>query len=385
MLHGIRVLDLSWVLAGPYATRLLADLGAEVIKIQSGRTTSSPEDNQSGYFRTWNRNKLAITLDLDQEEARILFKRLTGLADVVLENFSPRVMANWNLSYEELIKHKPDLIMLSMSGFGQTGPWKDRVAFGPTIHALSGMSGLTSSPHEPPVGPGFAYADMVSGLYGVLLVLAALEHRDHTGQGTHIDLSEYEAMCSLLEPWLAQARDHPNAHFDDSEGHPTGCFPVMGPDRWCALTVRDHKQWRSLCLLIGRSEWADDPEFDHPDKRRQRVAEIQAAISNWSQTLPSEIVVEQLQNLGIAAGLVQNADDLVHDPQLQIQSLLVKEEHPDRGPIYVDRCPVVFNQKPPEPLRPAPTLGQHNQYVFMELLGLSEKELRDYIHRRIIA
>ena len=201
-LTGVRVLDFTWMLAGPYATRILADFGAEVIKVQSKKTAKGVESNPTTYFNTWNRNKRSVTLDMSCPEAREILLKLIERSDVLIENFSPRVMLNWNLSYEKLKEVKPGLIMLSMSAMGHTGPWKDYVAYGPTLHALSGLTYLTSFEKDSPMGLGYAYADSISGLYAALAVLAALEYRERTGKGQYIDLSEYEAICTLMGPVL---------------------------------------------------------------------------------------------------------------------------------------------------------------------------------------
>ena len=205
ILSEIRILDFTRVLAGPYATRILADFGAEVIKLQSRKTAVGAEHNDGGYFKTWNRNKRSITLDLSFEKAREIALDLVGICDVVVENYSSRVMSNWGLDYQKLKEIKSDLIMLSMSGTGHTGPWKDYVAFGPTVQSFGGLTWLTSMEREVPTGPGNSYADLVSGLYGALAVLGALEYRDKTGKGQYIDLSEYEAIASIAGPALMEA------------------------------------------------------------------------------------------------------------------------------------------------------------------------------------
>ena len=205
VLAGVRVLDFTWMLAGPYATRILADCGAEVIKVQSAKTAKGAELNTSGYFNTWNRNKRSITLDLSHPEARDIILHLTAMSDIVVENFSPRVMSNWGLSYDALKEVKPDLIMASISAMGQTGPWRDYTGYGPTFHALSGLTSMTSSGQESPIGLGHAYADTIIGLYSAMAILAALKHRDATGEGQYIDISGYEAICTLLGPALLHA------------------------------------------------------------------------------------------------------------------------------------------------------------------------------------
>ncbi len=197
VLNNIRILDFSWVLAGPYATRVLADFGAEVIKVQPLQPEA--EDRFSrGYYNIWNRNKLGITLNLNKPQGVALAKKMVGISDAVVENFAPRVMANWGLDYGNLKKLRPDIIMLSMSTMGNSGPWRDYVGFGPTVQAFSGMTYLTSYRDTPPSGLGFSYADHVAGLMAALALLGAMEYRHRTGEGQYIDVSQVEAMSSLL-------------------------------------------------------------------------------------------------------------------------------------------------------------------------------------------
>ena len=188
ILQNIRILDFTWVLAGPYATRIMADFGAEVIKVQP--LISEAEDRFArGYYNTWNRNKLGITLNLNKPQGVALAKKLVGISDAVVENFAPRVMANWGLDYDNLKKIKPNIIMLSMSTMGNTGPWRDYVGFGPTVQAFSGITYLTSYRGKPPSGLGFSYADHVAGLMATLALLSAMEYRRKTGEGQYIDVS----------------------------------------------------------------------------------------------------------------------------------------------------------------------------------------------------
>ncbi len=201
VLRGIRVLDFTRMLAGPYATRILADFGAEVIKVEPIRAA---RETATIYDAAWNRNKRSITLDLDRQEGREIIMKLVAGTDVVVENFSPRVMANWGLTYDELSKVRPGLVMASISAMGQSGPWRDYVGFGPTFHALSGLVSETSRGLDAPVCPGHAYGDTIIGLYGALAILAALKRRDENGQGEYIDLSGYEALCTLLGPALLE-------------------------------------------------------------------------------------------------------------------------------------------------------------------------------------
>jgi crotonobetainyl-CoA:carnitine CoA-transferase CaiB-like acyl-CoA transferase len=204
VLKGLRVIDLTRMLSGPYATRILADFGAEVIKIQSSVTAQGAERNDTEFFKTWNRNKRSLSLDLSHPKARDLFLELVSVSDIVVENFSPRVMTNWGLDYPKLQQVNPNLIMASISAMGQTGPWKNYVGFAPTFHALSGLLSLLSRTHEPPVNIQHPYADIVAALYSSIAILAAALNRDRTGKGRHIDISAYESLVTALGPALTE-------------------------------------------------------------------------------------------------------------------------------------------------------------------------------------
>ena len=225
VLKNLRILDFTWVLAGPYATRILADFGAEVIKVQP-LLPQEEDEFARGYYNTWNRNKRGITLNLNSPDGIALAKKLVGLSDAVVENFTPRVMANWGLDYANLKKLKADIIMLSLSTMGGTGPRKDYTGFGPTVQAFSGLTHLTAYPDGPPLGPGTAYADHVAALFACLALLGALEYRRRTGEGQHIDISQVEAMASLLG----------DAFIPPKESATSGVYRCRGDDRWCALS-----------------------------------------------------------------------------------------------------------------------------------------------------
>jgi crotonobetainyl-CoA:carnitine CoA-transferase CaiB-like acyl-CoA transferase len=389
-LKGIRVLDFSWMLAGPYATRTLADFGAEVIKVQSKKTAKGAESNLTGYFNTWNRNKRSITLDLSYPEAREMVLRLTKVSDLVVENFSSRVMSNWGLNYERLTEARPDLIMLSMSAMGQTGPWKDYVGFAPTLHALSGLTFLTSQEEDSPPGLGFAYADIVAGLYGAFAALAALEHRERTGQGQYIDLSEYEALCTLMGPSLLDAFLYekdvspPGNRPEGISGAPCGCYPCSGEDRWCVLAVFNEEEWQNLCRVLKNPDWTKKERFATAARRKENAKEMDDLLTQWTIQHRAEEVVDLLQGAGIASGVVQNAQDLAEDPQLAARNFFVRLEHPVLGATVSDRFPVRFEEDLTGSWKAAPLLGEDNRYVFRELLGLTEDEFASYIEKGVI-
>jgi crotonobetainyl-CoA:carnitine CoA-transferase CaiB-like acyl-CoA transferase len=389
-LGDIRVLDFSRVLAGPYATRILGDFGAEVIKVQSRKTATGSDDNNGAYFNAWNRNKRSITLDMSYPEARAIALKLTAISDVVVENFSPRVMSNWGLNYEKLAEARKGLIMASMSGMGQTGPWKDFAAFGPTVQSLGGLTCLTSYDKDTPIGLGYSYADAVAGLYCAIAILAALEYRDRTGLGQHIDLSEYEAVCTLIGPALLDAAANQKEirpqgnRSPDIPAAPYGCYKCEGEDRWCVIAVFNEVEWQALCNVLGHREWAQDPRFSTLAMRKESSEELDALIQNWTSENTAERVMQLLQEACVHAGVVQSAEDLAKDPQLQARGFFVHLDHPVLGKTVSDGSPVKMGSDSPAGWKRAPLLGEDNEYVYLELLGLAEAEFRSYIEKGII-
>ncbi len=386
VLDGVRVLDFGWVLAAPYATRLLADYGAEVIKVQPLYRPEQEDAFSRGYFNTWNRNKLGITLDMGQSSGREMAGRLVAQSDVVVENFSPRVMKNWGLGYERLCHLKPDIILLSMSAMGHTGPWRDYSGFAPTVQAASGLTYLTGFPGRAPSGPGFSYADHLAGLFGVLAVLEALEGRRLTGRGQHIDLSELEATVSLLDTavldYTVNGREalpsgnrslHPPAA-------PHGVYPCRGEDRWCAVAVFTEEEWQALCRVMGGLDWAGRGEFATMEGRLRNDDELDYLISRWTKKHTAEKVMALLQEAGIAAGVVQDASDLARDPQLKAREFFVTLDHLEMGPTIADGTPMKLTRTPAIFRRAAPLPGQDNDYVFGRLLGV-DKEEREQLRR----
>lgn len=391
ILKDLRILDFTRMLAGPYATRLLADFGAEVIKIQCRKTSTGAESNDTAYFKTWNRNKRSITLDMTHPEAREIVLRLTAISDVVMENFAPRVMSNWGLDYKELKRVKSDLIVLSMSGMGQTGPWRNMVAFGSTIQSLSGLTGLTSYDKDEPLGLGHAYADHVAGIYGAFAVLAALENRDRRGEGQYIDLSEYEAMCTFMGPALMDVFINHHevlAHGNDADyltATPHGCYRCRGDDRWCVISVSNEMEWKGLCNAIGQGEWLADERFLSVTGRKDHQRELDALISAWMAEQTAEDAERLLQGAGVPAAVVQNAEDLARDPQLRARGFFVGLNHPTLGESVSDTYPITFNDFGTSGWNASPTMGEANQYVYQDLLGLTQREFSDYMERGIIA
>jgi benzylsuccinate CoA-transferase BbsF subunit len=373
VLKGIRILDFTWVLAGPYATRLLADFGAEVIKVQPFLPQEEGEFAR-GYDNTWNRNKLGINLDMGKPGGIALAKKLVALSDAVVENFTPRVMANWGLDYENLKKIKPDIIMLSLSTVGNTGPYRDYTGFGPTIQAFSGLTHLTSYPGGPPLGPGTAYADHIGALFACLALLGALGYRRQTGEGQYIDVSQVEAMASLLGDAFVPAED---MAFQ-------GVYRCKGQDRWCAIAVSTDEEWQRFKKALGNPPWAEDERFATFTNRLENKKRLDKLIEDWTKNRPAEEVMALLQKNGIAAGVVQSAADLAQDPQLKQRGFFIELDHPQMGKTVSDASPVRLSASPAQYSRHAPLPGQDNDYVYGELLGLSKSEIDKLKKQKII-
>lgn len=389
-LQEIRVLDFTWLLAGPYATRILADFGAEVIKVQSGRIATGAESNSTGYFNTWNRNKLGITLDMTHPEGRELARKLVRISDVVIENFTPRVMASWGLGYEALKEVKSDIILVSMSGMGQTGPWRDFAALGPTIQALSGVTHLTSFSRDCPVGIGYSYADHVAGLFAALAVLATLEYRTRTGQGKYIDISEYESMCTFLGPAFLDYLINGNLatpqgnDADYVSAAPYGCYKCLGDDRWCVIAVFSEEEWHALCQVMGNPDWTKQERFSTLLKRKENAEELNELLGYWTSQHDAEEVMKLLQEARVPAGVVCSAADLANDPQLKARGFFVQSQHSLLGNTTMDGTPIRLSRTPAQFWRTAPLLGQDNCYVYRDLLGLDEEQFSRYIEKGVI-
>ncbi|MGW6907473.1 CoA transferase [Streptomyces sp. NPDC054940] len=389
-LDGVRVLDLTWVLAGPYCTKVLADHGADVIKVESlGRpdpTRFAPfmhlsrgphtDPNTNGYFNEVNRNKRGIALDTRTDEGVTVLRELIASCDVLVENFSATVMKRLGLDHEALREINPGIVYVSMSGMGHTGPRAGWVSYADTVSASSGLTGLTGWEPDDVVGVIYGHGDIVAGLQAALATVAALEHREETGRGQHIDLSQLEAISAHMGTSLLTASRSPigNAH---PRWSPQGVYRCLGTDRWLALGVRSDAEWRALCEVLGRPELATDERLSTAEGRRRKGALVDGALSDWARTLPADLAAELLQARGIPAGAVQDGRELVeHDPQLRARGFYVRKEHPVAGAFLHEGLPIRLTGTPGSIRRPAPVLGADTDEVLREVAGLSAERLR---------
>lgn len=392
-LAELRVIDFTWVGVGPLLTKYLADFGAEVIRIESRTRLDSfryappfveekPGIERSGHFLNLNTSKLHVTLNLNHPQGRDLAGRLIAGADVVAESFSTHVMEKWRLTYDDLRPGKPDLVMISLSMAGRTGPHRDARGFGTVLQAAAGLADLTGWPDRPPSIPGIAYTDWTTPLFGLVALLAALDYRRRTGQGQHIDVSSLEAGVNCLETAIldytvngrVQTRAGNAWMVGDLPGAaPHGVYRCRGAKRWCAIVVLNDREWRGLCEVLGRPPWTREKRFATVLGRVKHRDELDALLEAWTSQHPAAEVMHRLQAVGIAAGVVQNAADLARDPQLDQRGQAVFLDHPEVGVQRYDAPALQLTASPAE-LRPVPTLGQHNAHVFKGILGISDTE-----------
>lgn len=379
-LEGVRVLDFTHVVAGPVATRILADHGADVIKIER-RTTLDQGDRRRGLFSNLNRGKRSVILDLATEAGLDAARRLAAKSDVVIDNFSARVMPNLGLDYEKLRELRRDVIAVSMSGFGKTGPARDFVSFGPTLQALCGHTLLMRHPGGEPAGWGFSHADMVGGLNGAIAVLAALVHRARTGVGQRVDLAQYESVVSFMGPVLLDvvengAEPAPAANRSQAKPcAPHGIYPCAGSDRWVAIAVEDDEDWRRFGVAVAEP-WTREAKYRDVVGRLAWIEALDAAVAAWTSARSPEEVTALLQTHGLAAFTVANGEDLcARDPHLQMRGSWARLPHEDGGAGVVDGTPVRLSRTPGGPVALGPRHGEHTDEVLTEVAGSSAEEI----------
>jgi len=374
-LAGLRIVDLSHVLAGPMCTRILGDLGADVIKVQTQQRATTVNDPSHPYFYEWNRSKRAVTLNMSHDRAPGVMRQLVESADVLIENFSAGVLDRWGFSYGQVAQWNPRLVYVTMSGCGHSGPWSKLVTYAPTIHALCGLTYLTNPPGRGDIGPGFSLNDHAAGLSAAFAVLSALEERDRSGLGQHVDISQMETGGYLIGPALVDCLNN------DREAQPAGnrdWFAAMTPNEcypsadgsWLAVTCRDDRDWACLLDATGLQ---GDPSLASAPARASRTSEVDALVGGWVATLPAAVAERILQDGGVPAGKIQDAGDLMSDPQLEARDMWRSFEHPTFGERPHDRFPALFGSSTLEPYRrPAAYPGEDNFEVYPELLDIDE-------------
>ena len=383
-LAGVRVLDFTHVLAGPFATRVLGDMGADVVKVMSETRVSLAGGPDSPYHALWNRNKRVLQLDLARPEARAIARRLALQADVVIDNFSVGVLDRWGIGYDAVSADNPGVVYIGMSGMGTSGPWSNYVTYAPTVHALAGLTYLTGVAGRNDLGIGFSYNDHMAGLHGAVAVLAALESRRSSGRGQQIDMSQFEVGVSFSGPalldWFANGiAAEPVGNDPPWESWaPHSIYPCAGEDQWCAIAVVEDEQWRALCRLMEADDWLGDAALSAAEGRKARRAEIDARIVEWTQPQERYALMERCQRAGVPAGVVQTGLDLTqHDPQLAQAEMFFAfdDPHPALGPLKGDRLALRFERTPATVYRRSEVFGESNASVASDWLGMPAEEV----------
>ncbi len=409
-LTGVRGIVLTQAWAGTYCTELLAMAGADIIQLEvrkrpdswRGTYTTPMMDavaevptaehpwNVNPHFNSVNLGKRSFTVDLSTPEGLELYRSLVPYADVVAENFSPRVMGNLGLSYEELKAIKPDIIMASLSAYGHEGPWANVPGIGGTIEPTSGMSALFGYPDGPPMNSGQMYPDAVAGLYGFASIVTALYHRDRTGEGQYIDLSMQEANLANIGDAAMQhallGEQRPRLGNRDLTSAPHGIYEAQpgaeGERRWVAIAAENDAQWSALCAVSARG-WEGDPLFADNAARKQHEDDLDRAIAEWTASEDRDALADRVLAAGGLAAPVLDALEVAEDPVLRERGVIVELDHPEAGRWPQVGAPFHFSRTPARVERPAPTQGQHSREVFREFLGMRDERYEELVAKNI--
>jgi benzylsuccinate CoA-transferase BbsF subunit len=414
-LAGLRVADFCWMGVGACATRLLADFGAQVIRIEDrlhldmprrmplykgsvrafGEEDAKPDPNKGGIFNNYNRNKLGVTINMRAQRGRDLADRLIASSSMVTENFAPGVMERWGLTYARLRELAPDVIYGRMSGFGHTGPYAEYKSFGPVVQAISGLSHISGLPGREPSGWGLSYMDNEAAFFATTALMMAMYHRNNTGKGAEVDVSAVEVGINLLGPILLDVavngrstrRDDfpPGNRLEHPNAAPHGVYPCMGEDQWIAIAVFNETEWRALVRLMNTPEWALQPMFATQDSRFLHQDELDRKLVAWTKPQGRYDLMHRLQAAGIAAGAVQSAGDLnERDPQIAARGVFFEMDHPVIGEARFEGTPIKFSNIKQDNWRSAPLLGEDNEYVFKDLLGVPDGEYRELVEEGVL-
>ena len=393
-LGDLRVVEFAAALAGPWIGRIMAFCGAEVIRVESRKRLDvvrgfvpprapvmGVQPQLSPWFTDWNAGKRFVALDLTRPEAVEIAKRLVAACDVVVENQSAGVMEKLGLGYPELRRVKPDIVMLSTSGYGDRGPHRRYVSWGPNLEALSGLSSLSGFPGRGCTMTQYAYPDTLSALHGLFAVMCALDHRSRTGEGQHISLSQTEATIGVIGDvmleYLANGEEPRSLGNRSLRAAPHGCYRCRGEDRWCAVSVSSEAEWESFCQVLSHPEWRTDRRFSTLSSRLENAEILDGLIEQWTASRGEYEVMAALQGAGVAAGVVQNTEDQMHrDRQLAERHFFEEVPHLKKGTVIAAGIPLGLTGTPGRSGRAGAAVGEDNEYVFGELLGMTREEIR---------
>jgi benzylsuccinate CoA-transferase BbsF subunit len=398
--EGVKVLEWTQAINGPLIGGYLADFGAEVIKIEStifpemGRTSSPYKDNIPGpdrsiTFNIFNSSKKSFTVNLRNPIGRQIFSKLVAWADIVLQNQRPGLMRQMKLGYEELKKIKEDIIFMEVSILGQEGPQVGAGGWGSNSMAQSGQFYYYRFPGDTPNSPGFtAVPDVVAPMFAAMSAITALDYRNKTGKGQHLDISQLEPLVHFLGPavldFTANGRIQPPVGSHDLHAAPHNAFSCKGDDKWCAIAVFSEEEWQAFCRVLGNPVWTQSSKFATLADRKRNEAELDEHINKWTADYTPRQLMDMMQTAGVPAGIIQNAEDIVdHDPQVKDRGLLLRMNHPVVGDYLHTRWPFIMSKTPPY-IRRGPLIGEHNHYICTEIIGMSDEDFIKMINEEII-
>jgi benzylsuccinate CoA-transferase BbsF subunit len=397
-LEGIKVADFTWVWTGPTTTKVLADFGATVLRIESTKRPDvwriqppfkgdKPGFNRGAIFNSINTGKMSITVDLSRPKGKELAKKFVRWADIVTDNFAGGAMKRMGLDYESLKKIKPDIIMMSSALMGQTGPWHDSPGYGDQLSAISGLHEIAGWPDRIPGEIGF-YTDFIAPRFNALTLLAALDYRRRTGKGQFLDLAQYQEGIQFIAPVIldnvVNRRVATRKGNRDDYAAPHGVYPCKGEDRWCAIAVFTDQEWNGFCQAIGDPTWTRDPKFTTLKKRKENEDELNRLVGEWTVQQADEEVMNKMQAAGVGAGRIGTAEDqMENDPQLKYREFYREQDHPELGKYRPPRQPCVLSKTPCQ-IRRAPLIGEHTEYALKEILGLADDEIETLVIEEVI-
>ena len=403
-LEGLRVVEMGQLIAIPAAMKMMADMGAQVIRLESCRRLESYRTdslfqndvtgdfwNKGANFYEQNRNKLGITLDLNHPTGLGLLRQLISVSDIFAENFTPRVIKNFQLEYSDLQKLNPDIIMVSSTGYGFDGPWANFGATGPATEGASGLAYSTGYKNGPPVMSEIPYTDYTGAEHTIFAIMAALIHRQTTGAGQFIDVSQTETSTATIPEFLmdyfANKRVSPRNGNEHPSLSPQGCYPCMGDDRWIVISITNDEEWTSLCIELNNVELKSDMRFSTNEGRMKHKQEIDELISQETLRWDNQELMKILQTAGVPAGAVLDGQELLFNEHLKSRDFYeMVPHHPTTGmpPLPYAGRPWKFSTTPQVVPKAAPIMGEHNKSIFIDLLGYDESLLEEWESEGII-
>jgi crotonobetainyl-CoA:carnitine CoA-transferase CaiB-like acyl-CoA transferase len=403
--ESLRIIDMGWVWTGPMVGYIFADLGAEVIKLEhterldntrlrgnpiiKGKRIEGKSIELGPYYHNLNRNKLSARLNLKHPKGIELFKALVKKSDILIENFTPNTLSKLGLSYGSLKEVRPELIMLSLSVAGQEGPISNMLGYAPVISSFSGLESLVGYEDEPPLGMmTFGLSDPNAAIHAFFAVMVALYHREKTGEGLHIDMSQLEASCALLAEALLEYQMNGRVMRPQGNYHrkqvPHGIYPCKGEDSWVAISIDSEECWERLKQVMGNPDWSEDPVLQKESGRLVKRREIDERLANWTMNFYRDEIVETLQRHGIAAIPVLSMEEQYEDRHYRYRRIHQEVTHPLLGKEVLFALPWKLSETPSSIRKSAPLLGEHDNYVYETVLGLSSEEIEKLKEEKII-